>query len=457
MRVYRKDARGYYTYGVYHYLAFWIVIFLGIFLLSTYVRDILKSDVVKDVEAISLISTLFLGIIEIIKILIGSIKSKGFFKYMSSLALERRIRKAFLNTMTLNVVKDLPKIEVPRIRVAFDNDRIEVYIQRLAGMNDIEELKDNINSSFTGKYKSYAVVEAIQADDGTSFKFILEDLGTDKTFIPHNIDDLKQKQYNLKLQKNLTLNLSRFPHIAIWGQTGSGKTTVLMSIIAQLLSSDTDIYFIDGKTEFSSFSVFYPSEKIVTDNKDVLQMLKHVSETIMKRQEQMAQSVKTRKELGLTGFDVKLKPIVIVADEVGSIVASMSSKEKKELVNNLIQIAQKGRSVSVFLIMASQSPATTVLPSDIRNQFTTRILLGSATGDVQRMAFDQIATDGGVEKFHGYYMTNGLTTQPQKFFVPNLYKNKLATMQTFEKLYLERKNKNGKGRNTTGRSSTRAR
>ena len=438
MRVYRKDARGYYTYGVYHYLAFWIVIFLGIFLLSTYVRDILKSDVVKDVEAISLISTLFLGIIEIIKILIGSIKSKGFFKYMSSLALERRIRKAFLNTMTLNVVKDLPKIEVPRIRVAFDNDRIEVYIQRLAGMNDIEELKDNINSSFTGKYKSYAVVEAIQADDGTSFKFILEDLGTDKTFIPHNIDDLKQKQYNLKLQKNLTLNLSRFPHIAIWGQTGSGKTTVLMSIIAQLLSSDTDIYFIDGKTEFSSFSVFYPSEKIVTDNKDVLQMLKHVSETIMKRQEQMAQSVKTRKELGLTGFDVKLKPIVIVADEVGSIVASMSSKEKKELVNNLIQIVQKGRSVSVFLIMASQSPATTVLPSDIRNQFTTRILLGSATGDVQRMAFDQIATDGGVEKFQGYYMTNGLNIQPQKFYVPNLYKHNLETMQTFKELYLER-------------------
>lgn len=438
VRVYRKDARGYYTYGIYHYLAFWIIIFLGLFLLSIYVRDILKSDVVKDIEAISLISALFLGFIEIIKILVGSIKNRSLFKYLFSLSLERRIRRAFLNTMTLNVVKDLPKIEVPKIKVTFGNEKIFVYVQRLAGMNDVDKLKNNVNSSFTGKYKNYAVVEAIQADDGTSFKFTLEDLGTDKTFIPLNIDDLRQKRYFLKLQKNLTLNLSRFPHIAIWGQTGSGKTTVLMSIIAQLLSSDTDIYFIDGKTEFSSFSVFYPSEKIITDNKDVLQMLKHVSETIMKRQEQMAQSVKTRKELGLTGFDVKLKPIVIVADEVGSIVASMSSKEKKELVNNLIQIVQKGRSVSVFLIMASQSPATTVLPSDIRNQFTTRILLGSATGDVQRMAFDQIATDGGVERFQGYYMTNGLTIQPQKFYVPDLYKHNLGTMQVFEKLYLER-------------------
>ena len=88
--------------------------------------------------------------------------------------------------------------------------------------------------------------------------------------------------------------------------------------------------------------------------------------------------------------------------------------------------------------MASQSPATTVLPSDIRSQFSTRILLGSATGDTQRMAFDQVATEGGVAKFQGYYMTSGLTVQPQKFFVPNLYEHDLASMQIFERLYNEK-------------------
>lgn len=435
MRVYRKNTRGYYTYGIYHYLAFWIVIFLGIFLLSTYVRDILKLDVVKDVEAISLISTLFLGIIEIIKILIGSIKYKGLFRYLSSLSLERRIRKAFLNTMTINLMKDVPRVEVPKIKVSFDSGKIFVFIQRLAGMNDVEKIKDNVNSATVGKYKSFAVVESIQADDGTSFKFILEDLGTNKTFVPHSIDDLKQEPYFIKLQENLVLNLSKFPHIAVWGQTGSGKTTVLMSIIAQCLSNRTDLYFIDGKAEFSSFGVFYPKEKIATDNAGVISLLKGVSQMIIKRQKQMANAVQKKKELGLTGFDIKLKPVVIIADEVGSVIAGMSSKEKKEMVNSLLQIVQKGRSVSVFLVMASQSPATTVLPSDVRSQFSTRILLGSATGDFQRMAFDQVATDGGVPKFQGYYMTSGLTTQPQKFFVPNLYKNELASMHIFEELY----------------------
>src|SRR5699024_3229636 len=240
--------------------------------------------------------------------------------------------------MTINLMKDLPKIEVPKIKVNFDKEKILIYVQRLAGMNDIEKVQSNRNSATVGKYKRFAVVEAIQADDGTAFNFILEDLGTNKTFIPHTIDDLKQDPYFIELQENLTLNLAKFPHIAIWGQTGSGKTTILMSIIAQCLSNQTELYFIDGKTEFSSFSVFYPKEKIATDNSEVVSLLKHVSETIMKRQKQMADAVKKRKELGLTGFDIKLKPIVVVADEVGSIVASMNSKEKKELVNNLLQI-----------------------------------------------------------------------------------------------------------------------
>ena len=96
MRVYRKNQRGYYSYGVYHYLSFWIVIFLGIFLLSTYVRDILKIDFIRDIEAVSLLGALFLGVIKIAKILICSIKNRSLFKYLSSLSLERRIRRAFL-------------------------------------------------------------------------------------------------------------------------------------------------------------------------------------------------------------------------------------------------------------------------------------------------------------------------------------------------------------------------
>ena len=337
--------------------------------------------------------------------------------------------------MNLNTVKNAPIIEVPAVKVSFGDENIKVYVSKLAGMSDIDKVRENIDTSFRGKYKVYAVVEAIALDDGTGFNFVLEDVGTNKAFIPKTINDLVRKPYFITLQKGLTINLSRTPHIALWGQTGSGKSTTLMSIIAQCFSSNTDVLFIDGKTEFSSFSAFYPSEKIVTDNTDVLELLKHVTATIMKRQKIVADEVKKQQKLGLTGFDLGLKPIVVIGDEIGSIVASMTAKEKKQFIAYLTQIVQKGRSVSTFLVVASQSPAVDVLPNGIRSQFSTKIILGSASGDIQRMAFDEVATDGGVDKFQGYYMVNGLTVQPQKFFVPNLFKYDLENMETFQALY----------------------
>lgn len=435
MRIYRKNSFGYYVYPVYNYLSFWFGVALAVVIGVSFILNLTYIQILADVRALAFVVAVATGLIEVVKVVNGSVKNKSVIRYFSSLLLADCIRHALLNTMTLNLYKDSPSVEMPQVKVVFVSNRIEVYVSKLAGMDDIEKLQSNIDSSFRGRFRPYAVTTAIQDDDGTGFRFVLENVGEDKTFIPHSIEDLKQKFYFVTLQKGLTLNLSKFPHIAVWGQTGSGKTTVLMNIIAQCLSNNTDLYFIDGKTEFSSFSAFYPSEKIATYNADVLAMLKDVSEIIMKRQKVVANEVKRRHKLGLTGFDMNLRPIVIIADEVGSVVASMSSKEKKQFVAFLTQIIQKGRSVSVFLMTASQSPAVTVLPSDIRSQFSTKILLGSAIGDVQRMAFDMVATNGGVDEFQGYYMTSGKTIQPQKFFVPNLFKYDLENMQTFEGLY----------------------
>lgn len=85
--------------------------------------------------------------------------------------------------------------------------------------------------------------------------------------------------------------------------------------------------------------------------------------------------------------------------------------------------------------MASQSPATDVVSQSVRAQFSTKILLGSANGEIQRMAFGVSVDVGNVEKFRGYYTSDGLTVSPQKFFVPNLYKNRLNELNIFEKLY----------------------
>lgn len=433
MRTYQKNKRGEYWFSPVNYFWFWAVVCFLVFGLSLFLPR--NNFIFNAIRRITLILSICFLSIDVVKVIIGSFRNASLLKYIYSLNLESSIREALLNTMTLNLRKDSPTIDVPEIRVIFDGDKINVYVQRLPGMNDIDKVEENINSSFRGKFEPYAVTTKIQRDDGTGFEFVLEDVGTDKTFCPKTVQDLRQKQYFVTLQKGLTINLSKYPHLVVWGKTGSGKTTVLLSIIAQCLSNGTNLLFIDGKTEFSSFSAFYPSEKIATDNEHVLKLLKGVAETITQRQRIVADEVKRRRKLGLTGFDVGLKPVVVIADEINSIIVSMNSKQKKELISYLTQITQKGRSVSVFLVLATQSPATDVLPSGIRNQFSTRILLSSATGDVQRMAFDQVATSGDVGPFQGYYMLSGRTVQPQKYYVPNLKKYGLDDLEAFEKLY----------------------
>lgn len=428
------------TYEIPLYLKYspWLIGSFFTFVISNELYNRTSLLIFRSVIFISLVTFVVLTVIGITWVIVGLICCHGVINLLEL----STIRSILLNNLRRvrfeRRLKDTDYIKVPAVMIKFKSGLVYLRIRKIEGLEvkSIDELVELVNTSFVrGKFKNFAVVRKMVTDDGLYFKFVLEDVGTDKTFIPRSITDLKQPPYYLKLQEGLTINLSKLPHLAVWGQSGSGKTTVLMNIIAQCLSNNADLYFLDGKTEFSSFGVFYPTNKIATDNRQVLKLLQHVSETIKKRQKLVADEVKKRNKLGLTGYEIGLQPIIIIGDEIGSIVAGMTSKDKKEFIALLTQVVQKGRSVSVFAILASQSPSVDVLPQGIRSQFSTKILLGSASGDVQRMAFGEAITSGNVEKYQGYYYVDGLTIEPQKFFVPNLFKYDLENMQTFEKLY----------------------
>ena len=57
--------------------------------------------------------------------------------------------------------------------------------------------------------------------------------------------------------------------------------------------------------------------------------------------------------------------------------------------------------MGVSVIASTQDPSTDTLPQKIRQQFATKVLLGSANSDIQRMAFGEVATTGNVEDLEG--------------------------------------------------------
>lgn len=430
---YRKNAQNVYKLPLYAQFWIWWALVLALAVLSL---------VVGLVVSIRIIQVVLWSLVAILTIwrayaLTGSVIKAGTIRqYVIQKSAEKAVTKSLLATMTVNRLQDTPHISVPSVRVGASlPSHITVTVEKLAGMYDVDKLTEDINSSFRGKLGAYAVTSAMITTDGLYYKFVLEDVGTDKTWRPATFEDIKTEKYVIKLQKGLEVNLSERAHIAVWGKTGSKKTTVLFGIILQLFSMGADVRFIDGKDEFGSFKGFYPSDKIVSDIEPVFRQLDDILAIIKKRQKIMADEVQKRQKIGLKASEVGLRPVVLVADEIGSIVALMDSKQSKKFVADLTAIIQRGRSVGVSVIASTQDPSTDTLPQKIRQQFATKILLGSANSDTQRMAFGEVATAGNVEDFRGFYTCDGLTNQPLKFYVCDLYGQGFNELEVFKKAY----------------------
>ncbi|WP_032498644.1 FtsK/SpoIIIE domain-containing protein [Streptococcus suis] len=435
-RTFKKNVQNVYTFPFYRRFGFWWLIIFCCDLLSLTVWYFLKLTGSLNVILLLSIIVMILSSWKISRILKRISQAVSFMKYLLEIKSENAVTKSLLATMSVNRLQETPYISVPDVKVSIHNDDfIKVEIEKLSGMYDIDRLTEDINASFRDKLSCYAVTSGLITDDGLTYRFILEDVATNKTWQPATMEDITTEKYAITLQEGLTVRLDERAHIAVWGKTGSKKTTVLLGMILQFFSMGSDVRFIDGKDEFSSFQGFYPSEKIVSDPDDVFAQLEDVLAIIKQRQKIMADEVQKRGKMGLKASRVDLRPVVVVADEIGSIVALMDSKQAKRFVADLVAIIQRGRSVGVSVIASTQDPSTDTLPQKIRQQFSTKILLGSANGDIQRMAFGEVATAGDVEDFRGFYTCDGLTNQPMKFFVCDLYSHGFNELGAFKTAY----------------------
>lgn len=435
-RVFKKNAQNVYTYPIYRRFGFWWLTLFSCILFCLIVWYILQFKEILSAVLMLSILLITLSCWKLNKVLKRISEAESIVKYLTELKSERAVTKSLLATMSVNRLQDTPHISVPEVTV---KDCTPVYlnveIEKLAGMYEIEKLTEDINASFRGKLSGYAVTSGMITTDGLYYKFLLEDVATDKTWRPATMEDVTAKKYTLKLQEGLTVRLDERAHIAVWGKTGSKKTTVLLGMVLQLFSMGADVRFIDGKDEFSAFTGFYPADKIVSDVEDVLAQIEDVLELIKHRQQIMAKESQKRQKMGLKASEVGLKPVVVLADEIGSIVALMDSKQAKQFINGLVAIIQRGRSVGVSVIASTQDPSVDTLPQKIRQQFSTKILLGSANSDIQRMAFGEVATIGDVEDFRGFYTCDGLTNQPMKFYVCDLYSYGFNELRAFWQTY----------------------
>ena len=361
---------------------------------------------------------------------LGSIKRV--LSYWSNLSLIWSLQTSFLNAKTTGAVASHSYRVLPRIWVYKEKEELFFKIQKIPGSfeEDLDHLAELVGSTLGDRW---ATVGKSLDPSGTWFELVFGLVNQHLRFTPKVLGEIPQKPYILKLMNGVNVDMTSLPHLAIFGLTGSRKTSTLLAMIAEVLPT-SEVYFLDGKNEFSVLSSFIPADHFASNEESILNLLSKLIKIMKKRAEIVNEEVQKRGVMGLTAKKVGLKPIYLVVDEYASVKASF--KKPKELDNLMLQCLMQFRAYGIFVLYASQSPNSQVLPVQMREQFGTYILLGTANAETQRMTFGEVATTGTVPIGSGFYLTK--TAQmptPQRFEVPDFYKHHLNGIDTLKRLY----------------------
>mgnify|MGYP001061758258 FL=1 len=154
------------------------------------------------------------------------------------------------------------------------------------------------------------------------------------------------------------------PHLLIAGTTGSGKSELLQTLICSLAAgaSPTAVTFL--LVDYKGGAAF----RAVTDLPHVVGVLTDLDPAESARAlTSLRAELRQRERLAAAGDGAP--DLVVVIDEFATLAA-----ELPEFLTGVLDIAQRGRSLGLHLVLATQRPAGVVTPA-IRANISTRICL----------------------------------------------------------------------------------
>jgi len=221
----------------------------------------------------------------------------------------------------------------------------------------------------------------------------------------------------LPLNNNLNWDILKQPHLLLAGVTGSGKTTFLNYLIIEMKKMQGDVYICDPKrSDLSSLQHYFGKDYVASETNMIAKMTRIVKEIMNNRFIDYKENADNF-VYGYSFVDYGLKPVFLIFDELGAFRASAGKKVFSEAMDNLTEVILKGREMGVFCVLSTQQPNANNIPTELRDNLSVRLAMGSMSNEAYRMVFGEaddmqtINTIGG-----GYIYLDGLGWEKPKYF-----------------------------------------
>jgi len=198
---------------------------------------------------------------------------------------------------------------------------------------------------------------------------------------------------------NVSIDLTKMPHLLIAGATGSGKSVCMNSIVSSLIYSKTPdqlrLLLVDPKrVELTQYNgIPHMIAPVIVELDSVAKVFRGVINEMFKRYKLMeSESVRNISELNKK-FPNSMPYLVIVIDEL----ADLMMTSGVEIERSICRLAQLGRATGIHLVVATQRPSVDIVTGLIKSNFPSRISFSVSSSIDSRTILDTT----GAEKLLG--------------------------------------------------------
>lgn len=223
-------------------------------------------------------------------------------------------------------------------------------------------------------------------------------------------------------------DLSDAPHMLVGGMTGGGKSVYLHSVLSSMVEAldneQVKFAMIDPKrVEFANFRDLpnLVNEEIITDEYDAKDFIKWLAEEEMENRSDRLVDGASKVARDIVDYNQKteddlMKPIVVVIDEYADLLDQLGD-EASEFQSDLRRLTQRARNVGIHLIVATQSPSSQIIDTDLRSNFNVRTAFEVSEANKSRIILGETGAETLAGEGDMLFKEGDKTTRLQGFYI----------------------------------------